>query len=69
MTRRPTDLRTLVDGVAGGDTRAVARAITLVENRDPLAYELVRELYPRTGKAASDEKTTRPAARTSGWGW
>jgi LAO/AO transport system kinase len=52
VSRRPTDLRTLVDGVSGGDTRAVARAITLVENRDPLAYELVRELYPRTGKAA-----------------
>jgi LAO/AO transport system kinase len=52
VTRRPTDLRALVDGVGGGDTRAVARAITLVENRDPLAYELVRELYPRTGKAA-----------------
>jgi LAO/AO transport system kinase len=52
VTRRPTDLRTLVDGVESGDTRAMARAITLVENRDPLAYELVRELYPRTGKAA-----------------
>ncbi len=52
MTRRPTDLATLVEGVGGGDTRAVARAITLIENRDPLAYELVRELYPRTGKAA-----------------
>ena len=49
VSRRPTDLRSLVDGVSGGDTRAVARAITLVENRDPLAYELVRELYPRTG--------------------
>jgi LAO/AO transport system kinase len=52
VSRRPTDLRSLVDGVSGGDTRAVARAITLVENRDPLAYELVRELYPRTGGAA-----------------
>ncbi|HEX5248628.1 MAG TPA: methylmalonyl Co-A mutase-associated GTPase MeaB [Gaiellales bacterium] len=52
MSRRPTDLPTLVEGVSGGDVRAVARAITLVENRDPLAYELVRELYPQTGKAA-----------------
>jgi LAO/AO transport system kinase len=52
VSRRPTDLRTLVDGVESGDTRAMARAITLVENRDPLAYELVRELYPHTGKAA-----------------
>jgi len=52
VSRRPTDLPTLVAGVSGGDVRAVARAITLVENRDPLAYELVRELYPQTGKAA-----------------
>jgi len=52
VSRRPTDLPTLVEGVSGGDVRAVARAITLVENRDPLAYELVRELYPQTGKAA-----------------
>ena len=52
MSRRPTDLPTLVEGVSGGDARAVARAITLVENRDPLAYELVRQLYPKTGKAA-----------------
>jgi LAO/AO transport system kinase len=52
VSRRPTDLRSLVDGVSGGDTRTIARAITLVENRDPLAYELVRELYPRTGGAA-----------------
>ncbi len=52
MSRRPTDLRALVNGVSSGDTRAVARAITLVENRDPLAYEIVRELYPRTGSAS-----------------
>ena len=36
MSRRPTDLPTLVEGVSAGDVRAVARAITLVENRDPL---------------------------------
>ena len=34
-----------------GDRRALARAITLVENGDPLAYELVREAYPETGSA------------------
>jgi LAO/AO transport system kinase len=52
VTRRPTDLGALVEGVTGGDTRAIARAITLVENRDPLAYELVREIYPGTGAAS-----------------
>jgi len=52
VSRRPVDLPALVEGVEHGRKRAVARAITLVENRDPLAYDLVRELYPRTGSAA-----------------
>ena len=41
----------LVEGVRGGERRALARAISLVEDGDPLARELVRELYPDTGKA------------------
>jgi len=41
----------LVDGVLAGDTRAVARAITLVEDGDAEAYELVAKLYPHTGRA------------------
>ncbi len=35
-----------------GDKRALARAISLVEDDDPQGWELVREIYPRTGKAA-----------------
>ncbi|MGO9954599.1 MAG: methylmalonyl Co-A mutase-associated GTPase MeaB [Solirubrobacteraceae bacterium] len=35
-----------------GDRRALARAITLVENDDPAGWELVREVYPKTGKAS-----------------
>jgi LAO/AO transport system kinase len=42
---------TLADGVRTGDRRALARAISLVENSDPLALDLVRELYPDTGNA------------------
>jgi GTPase len=38
--------------IIDGDRRALARAITLVENEDPAGYEVVRELYPRTGRAA-----------------
>jgi LAO/AO transport system kinase len=34
-----------------GDRRALARAISLVENDDPAGWALVREVYPRTGKA------------------
>jgi LAO/AO transport system kinase len=49
--RRAWSLEDLSAGVRAGDRRALARAITLVENGDPLAYELVRELYPETGAA------------------
>jgi LAO/AO transport system kinase len=35
-----------------GDKRALARAISLVEDDDPEGWELVREIYPHTGKAA-----------------
>ena len=52
MARREWTLDELVAGVRGGDTRALARSISLVENGDPLAYPLVRELYPQTGAAA-----------------
>jgi LAO/AO transport system kinase len=34
-----------------GDQRALARGITLVENDDPGGWELVREVYPHTGRA------------------
>ena len=50
-TRRVWTLNELADGVRSGDRRAVARAISLVENRDPLSYELVRVLYSETGSA------------------
>ena len=41
----------LADGVRAGDTRALARAISLVERGDPGAEELVRLLFPDTGRA------------------
>ncbi len=52
MARREWTLEQLTGGVREGDRRALARAISLVENGDPLAYPLVRELYPETGRAA-----------------
>jgi LAO/AO transport system kinase len=49
--RREFTRETLAAGVRAGDRRALARAITLVENSEPLAYEVVKELYPETGRA------------------
>src|SRR5947208_1855003 len=42
----------LAQRLLAGDKRALARAISLVEDDDPEGWELVREVYPRTGKAA-----------------
>jgi LAO/AO transport system kinase len=50
-TRQGWTLEELAAGIRNGDRRALARAISLVENGDPLSYELVRELYPSTGSA------------------
>jgi LAO/AO transport system kinase len=52
VARKEWTLEELVAGVRGADRRALARAISLVEDGDPLAYPLVRELYPETGHAA-----------------
>jgi LAO/AO transport system kinase len=43
---------TLAQRLLGGDRRALARAITLVENNDPSGWDVVREVYPHTGGAA-----------------
>jgi LAO/AO transport system kinase len=45
----PSDL---AQRLLAGDKRALARAISLVENDDPAGWKLVREVYPHTGKAA-----------------
>jgi LAO/AO transport system kinase len=44
---QPSLAKRLLDG----DRRALARAITLVEDDRPEGWELVREVYPHTGKA------------------
>jgi len=48
--RRDWTRESLAEGVRTGDTRALARAISLVENGDPLAYDLVHDIYPETGR-------------------
>src|SRR5436309_3787833 len=48
-----------------GDKRALARAISLVENDDPEGWALVREVYPRTGGATIIGFTGPPGAGKS----
>jgi LAO/AO transport system kinase len=42
----------LAERLLAGDKRALARAISLVENDDPEGWALVREVYPKTGRAS-----------------
>src|SRR6476646_904100 len=63
--RREFTRESLAAGVRAGDKRALARAITLVENSDPLAYDLVRELYPETGGAYAVGVTGPPGVGKS----
>lgn len=62
---RTFTLDALVEGVTSGDRRAVARAITLVENGDPAAFDLVRAVYPSTGRAATIGMTGPPGVGKS----
>src|ERR1700709_5857 len=44
--------RALAQRLLDGDRRALARAISLVEDDRPEGWELVKEVYPHTGNAA-----------------
>jgi LAO/AO transport system kinase len=55
----------LSERLLSGDKRALARAITLVENDDPEGWALVREVYPRTGRARVVGFTGPPGAGKS----
>src|SRR2546421_12250796 len=50
VPRRPA--AELVEPLLEGDKRALAQAISLVEDDDPEGWALVREVYPKTGNAA-----------------
>jgi LAO/AO transport system kinase len=56
---------TLAEDVIGGDSRAIARAISLIENEDPQAATLVRAIFGRTGRAYIVGVTGPPGAGKS----
>jgi LAO/AO transport system kinase len=51
MAKPASAEKSLAERLAAGDKRALARGITLIENGEPAGWDLVRELFPRTGKA------------------
>ena len=55
----------LLEGLRTGDRRALARAISLVEDGDPIAYDVVREIYAETGNAYAIGMTGPPGVGKS----
>ncbi len=55
----------LINKALAGDTRAIARIISLIENGDPVADAIMRRIYPLTGKAMVIGITGSPGAGKS----
>ena len=60
-----TDFETWVERLRSGDPRALARAISTVENRAPDSTELLKALFPHSGRASIIGMTGAPGAGKS----
>jgi LAO/AO transport system kinase len=56
---------TLTERVLAGDPRAIARAISLIEDEDPASADVVRAIFPNTGRAYLVGVTGPPGAGKS----
>jgi LAO/AO transport system kinase len=59
------DNSALISALRSGDTRALARAISTIENRTPGWSDLLKALFPHTGKARVIGLTGAPGAGKS----
>ena len=57
--------QSLIDSLRSGDTRALARAISTVENRTPGWSDLLKAVFPHTGRARVLGLTGAPGAGKS----
>jgi GTPase len=58
-------LNTLIDAVRSGDARALARAISTIENRAPGWSDLMKAVFPHSGQARVIGMTGAPGAGKS----
>jgi LAO/AO transport system kinase len=59
------DLQPWIERLRSGDPRALARAISMVENRGPQSADLLKALFPHSGKARILGMTGPPGAGKS----
>ena len=61
----PQSIENWVERVCAGDVRAISQAITAIENHEAEAEELLRQVFPRTGKAYLTGVTGAPGTGKS----
>jgi len=59
------DFQPLIEQLRAGNSRTLARAISMVENRSPGSTELLKDLFPQTGHARILGLTGAPGAGKS----
>jgi len=59
------DLQTTIDCLRSGDVRALSRAISTIENRAPGSSDLLKALFPHSGRARVIGLTGAPGAGKS----
>lgn len=55
----------LIEGILQANPRAMARAMSLIENQDPQARDLLKALFPKTGRALVIGVTGAPGSGKS----
>ncbi len=60
-----TATRDMAGKILAGDRRAISRAISLVENREPRGIEFLKQLFPHSGRALTVGVTGSPGAGKS----
>ena len=58
-------MQQLVRGVLHGETRAIAKTISIIENNEPEAQKIISQIYPKTGNAHIVGITGPPGAGKS----
>ncbi|HEX5905332.1 MAG TPA: methylmalonyl Co-A mutase-associated GTPase MeaB, partial [Candidatus Nitrosocosmicus sp.] len=43
----------LVEGILSKNKRVIAQTISKIDNEDPMAHEILKKIYPKTGKAVT----------------
>jgi len=65
LKMNPADIDVYIDRLYSGDRRSAARLMTIIEQGGPIAVEIIKKIFPKTGKAWIIGVTGSPGAGKS----